>query len=193
MVFYIVWMVLTVLVVFLINAVIGVKTGEFQVWYAFVGSLGNFAICFALDALIAFIIHKIPPKYFQADLKIFKVYKWERRFYEKIGIKKWKDRVPDTGELCNFKKDKLKSTELDYLHLFLVESCYAEAIHIAMALIGILDIFIWPIKYCLNFTIPMAITNFLMNLPPILIQRYNRPKLMKLYNFKVRSQKNSIE
>lgn len=192
MITYIIILVLSIVITFGVNSIIAVNTNEFTVLYAFIASISNFTIIFALDAVIATILHALPRKLFDPFKKIYTVNDKEKNILIKIGIKKWKDKVPETGQFCNFKKDKLKGTEVDYLFTFLEETCYAEVIHIAMALIGFLDIIIWPIKYIWNFTLPLALVNFFINIPSILIQRYNRPRLMKTYIFKKREiEKNS--
>lgn len=185
---YILFLVFSVLLTFAINGVYGSVTNEFTIWYALLGAVGNTVIIFCLDVVISFIIHKLPPKWFNPNLKIFKVFKKEKRILEKIGVRKWKDLVPDMGCLCDFKKGKVESDDLNYLYKFLEESCYAEAIHIGMILCGFISIIIWPIDEVWNFTFPLAMVNLCLNLPPVLIQRYNRPRLLNLYNFKKRNE-----
>lgn len=154
--------------------------------------LGGAAVIFALDAFIAWVLHLLPEKYFDYKKKIFQVRSREKKFYEKIGIRAWKDKIPEMGQLCDFHKDKIASTEQKYIHKFLVETCYAEVIHVAMILIGLLIIpiiyFINP-GYFWNFSFPLVIINTFLNLPPVLIQRYTRPKLLKLQERELRKQK----
>ena len=137
-------------------------------------SVSNFSIIFILDAIIASIIHHLPRRMFDPFKKIYTISEKEKKILVFFGIRKWKDKIPEMGQLCDFKKDKLAKTEKEYLFTFLEETCYAEVIHIFMALIGFLDILIWPHKDILNFTLPLALVNFFINLPPIFIQRYNR-------------------
>src|SRR5690554_5039492 len=77
-------------------------------------------IVFLIDAVVAFIIHKMPNKWFNPYKKIYHVFEFERNFYESIGIKKWKDRIPEMGQLCDFKKDKIVDiNNNDYIFKFL--------------------------------------------------------------------------
>lgn len=186
MVLYIILLVLSAVIPCVVNIIISPYTHNYEIWYCIVAPVAIFAIIFTLDAIIAAIIHKINPKHFSYQKKCYTVSKKEKKFLEKIGIKKWKDKVPETGQVCNFKKDKLVSTDVDYLEKFIVETCYAETIHIAMSLIGFLIFIIWPIKDFLYFTLPMSLFNFFINIPSILIQRYNRPRLVSLYKYSLR-------
>ncbi len=132
---------------------------------------------FLLDALIAWVIHKMPAEWFCFKKKVFQVAKSERKFYEKIGIKNWKDKVPEMGQLCDFKKDKIQSFEPAYLNKFLTETCYAEVVHIGMLCIGLLIFLAFPFDKMLGFALPLFLINAILQIPPIFIQRYNRPKL----------------
>lgn len=182
MVLYITWLVIALTLVFLIN----VFCFNYEIWYSAVATFSIFTILFGLDAIIALIIHKMPSKYFQSDEKLYKVHKWEKKFYEGIGIKFWKDRIPEMGKLCNFRKDKIDNLSPEYIKKFLEETRYAEGLHIGMALIGFIILLIWPWKDLLYFSLPMAIINFTLQIPPYFVQRYNRPKLLTLYKFKTR-------
>ena len=135
-----------------------------------------------LDAIFAFVIRKLPTKWFSKDGGIFKIRKWERRFYEKIGIKKWKDKIPEWGKLTSFSKSKLENpNDNTYISRFLLECRYGELIHLLGMIFGFLIIFILHPKYCLNFAIPVAVINAFLNYPSYAILRYNRPKLLVLF------------
>lgn len=161
---------------------IGIIT-EFSILYAILSTIIDFVIMIGIELLVAGIIHALPEKWFSPYNKISRVYTWERPLYEKSGIRKWKNFIPDTGQLCNFKKDELKSTDDDYLYKFLVETCYADVIHFWMAIMGFAILFMNINKplALLTIDLPMAVISLLLNIPPIIIQRYNRPKLLKVY------------
>ena len=144
-------------------------------------------IVFIIDAVVAYIIHKLPNKWFNPYKKIFYVFSFERKFYESIGIRKWKDRIPEMGQLCNFKKDKIAEiNNNDYLYKFLEETCYAEVLHFWSAILGFLIIFFFPIKLALYITGPVALVNMFLQILPVFIQRYTRPKLIKIYERNIR-------
>ena len=65
---------------------------------------------FAIDGLFAIIVNKMPNKWFGVYNKHFQVSKKTTRFYEKLKIKKWKDKVWELGGLGGFRKNKIKLT-----------------------------------------------------------------------------------
>lgn len=185
MIGYICFLVIGLFLTFIIYGLHGYNSGEFGFFYAFIVVIINFLIIFILDIIISFIIHKLPRKYFNPNLNIYSISKKEKKFYVLLGIKKWKDLIPDMGSLCDFKKEKVESKDPKYLFKFLEETCYAESIHIGMILIGFCDILFFINNNIFIVTIPLVFINFFLNFPPILIQRYNRPRLLNLYKYQL--------
>ncbi|HBF44071.1 MAG TPA: hypothetical protein DDW16_00220 [Clostridiales bacterium] len=144
-------------------------------------------VIFSMDGLVALLVKMLPEKWFKKNGKIFKIFKWEKGFYQKIGIKKWKDKIPEWGKLANFSKRKLiNPTNNEYVSKFIVESKYGEVIHFSSIFVGFLVIFILPLKVCLYVGLPVGIINALLNCPSLFILRYNRPKLETLYKLNMR-------
>ena len=145
-------------------------------WQIILVTIGYIALAILIDAIIALIVNKLPKKWFKKDSKVFKIFKWERKFYEKIGIKKWKDKIPELGKLGNFSKSKVEDpTSVEYIERFILESKIGETVHF----IGLFASFIllsYP-RFLLCFGLPVAVINLLLNIPSLLILRYNRPKL----------------
>lgn len=166
---------------------------SFSYLYAILAPIFNLIVIVLWELAIAGIIHAFPAKYFSPYSKRFKIFDFERGLYEKSGIRKWKDYIPDSGQLCDFKKDELKSTEVEYLHKFLVEACYADAIHLWMGIGGFLILLIsipYPVALW-TISFPIAFISLLLNIPPLIIQRYNRPKLLKVYERMLKKEKKS--
>ncbi len=109
------------------------------------------------------------------------------KLYDKIGIRYWKDKVPD---MSNFLKNlvkkeiRLKSSAADILRQ-IQETCVAEMIHFVLILLSLLIFIYWRSKWAILFE---AIYIFIFNVPFILIQRYNRPRLIKLYQKKLNAE-----
>ena len=144
-----------------------------------------------IDAVCAlFVRYCLPKKVFNPFLKIYKVGKNERKFYEKIGIRKWKDRIPEAGQLfANFGKSEIAETNNnEYVYKFMSETIYAEIMHWLSALFSFLIIFI-DLRLALTVGLPLVVGNMILNLMPVLVQRYNRPKLMVLYQRNERMKK----
>lgn len=136
----------------------------------------------AIDGITAAIIRLLPKKWFSPKKKCFNVFKWEKNIYQKIGIKKWKDWVPELGHLTKFRKNKIEDpNNNEYIERFLLEINYGRIGHFTSFITGFLITFAFPFKYFLNFVLPVALVNIFMNSLSWMILRYNYPKLMSLY------------
>ena len=146
-----------------------------------------------IDAVCAlFVRYCLPKKVFNPFLKCYNVGKNERKFYERIGIRNWKDRIPEAGQLfANFSKTEVADmSNNDYVKKFMEETIYAEIMHWLSVILSFLIIFL-DLRLALTVGLPLVIGNMILNLMPVLVQRYNRPKLMVLYkrNEKLNSRK----
>lgn len=148
-----------------------------------------------IDGIIAAVVHHFPKKWFDPKQNKYKLKKGEKKFYDIIKIRKWKDKIPEIGALtCDFGKGKIENPDdLEYIYSFLIEMGYAESIHFSSCILGFLVIFIIPLKYFYFIGIPVGIINIGFNILSAFIQRYNRPKLLMLYERKVRSKNNNIQ
>jgi hypothetical protein len=131
-----------------------------------------------IDLILAGIVHAMPSSWFDPEKKCFCVGKKERKFYEKLGIKSWKDKVLELGALGGFRKNKIQDgANTEYFNTFLIESNKGIITHILNIILGFLVIFCIPLKYWLVISIPVAIVNSFLGMLPIFILRYNIPKL----------------
>ena len=151
-------------------------------WLTALYILIGFACVLLPSLFVAIIIRMLPRKWFNPNRKIYQVGDKERQFLLKIDIKKWKDKIPEMGQTVNFKKDKLQdANNAEYIQKFLVETCYAESLHISCAVLAIIFAFIsllfMPNLFVWTVSLPVAIVYSIYNIPSILIQRYNRPRL----------------
>ena len=109
---------------------------------------------------------------------MYQIKSWERsgKFYVRVlKIKKWKDLLPQYSSKGGFSKKNLESTTEQYIEQFILETCRAEWAH-TMGLF----IFI-PILFLNDLSTGIALTTaiFIVQLPFIFIQRYNRIRLKK--------------
>ena len=106
--------------------------------------------------------------------------KWERhgRIYRSLGIRSWKDKLPDAGSWFGggYKKRKLCDRNVTTLDRFAREARRGELVH--WCAIGALPLFkiwnSWP-GMVVNAAYVVA-----ANLPCILVQRYNRARIARL-------------
>ncbi len=153
----------------------------------------------AIDAVVAILLHEFPKLFFKefmdktwfykAETFPFKTYKFERDLYEKFGIKKWKDLLPNK---MGMRKDKLEDkNDTKYLNMFLIENCRAEFMHLLSMFFGFAPLFFLSTKY-ITITLPVMIVNMILQFLPVLVQRYNRPKIMILIKRAKRNQTQEI-
>ena len=83
-----------------------------------------------LDGLTATVARLLPKKFANHELKVFVVGSKEKKFYEKLKIRKWKDKIPEIGHFTGFRKNKLAEPKsVEYVDRFLLESCYGQIGH----------------------------------------------------------------
>lgn len=102
---------------------------------------------------------------------------WEKngRIYERLGIRRWKNKLPDMSRLL---PDMVKKRlgQADTLRL-IQETCTAECVHWWLLLLSAGILLLWRSPWCWALWL---LYNLLGNLPYIIIQRYNRPRLLRL-------------
>lgn len=132
-----------------------------------------------LDAIVATVSRLLPEKCAKHDQKIFTVSAKEKKFYEKLKIRKWKDKVPEIGHFTGFRKNKIADPKsVEYLDRFLLEACYGEIGHFFSFFFGFFILLLFPIsEIWLGVAIPVACVNAVLNLPSLFILRYNSYKL----------------
>lgn len=166
----------------LFNALFGAPALGFSVLYAVIATVVNTVAVILVDGLFAFLLRRLPEKWFSHKRKFFTVSRREKNFYEKLGIKKWKEKVPELGGFTNLHKNKIEHPyDNVYLTRYLREACYGVIIHIVTIFTGFFIIFICPLKYWFCFGFPVAAVNAVLNVLPAFVLRYNTYKLNILY------------
>lgn len=144
-------------------------------------SLSAAVAVIAIDGLFAFLIRRLPEKWFAPTVRLFSVSGGERRLYAKLGIKRWKNLVPELGMFTGFHKDSLReSRDAAYLARFLLESNYGVAIHLFNVFDGAFLLLI-PFVGIPSIAIPVALVNAVLSFLPVMILRYHTPPLRRLY------------
>lgn len=122
----------------------------------------------------------LPRRWFVCERFPFKPFSWEKngRVYEALQIKRWKTKLPDMSRVM---KDMLpkrvdRKATADSVDRLICETCVAETVHKILCVLSVGVYFIW------KNTVGAILTAvcIICNLPFIIIQRYNRPHLVKL-------------
>ena len=127
-----------------------------------------------------FIGEAIPAAAFHYDHFPYRAWKWERdgKIYDRLQIRKWKDRMPDMSRVMRdmVPKQLGKCPTSDTAWRLVQETCRAEIVHLGLCMCAPVIYFFWWnwIGVCLTCL------TFFGNFPFVLIQRYNRPALIRL-------------
>lgn len=138
----------------------------------------------AVLGVISFILGRLVPKsWFDYTRAPFRPAAFERngKFYEAFAIAKWQNRVPDMSrifpKLMPPKKMPARP-DAQTLLIMIRETCAAEATHAFLMVAGLGVIVIWPCIWGVLLYLVYAVFG---NLVFLMIQRYNRPRLVRLY------------
>lgn len=144
----------------------------------------------AIDAIVALIFSRLNNKFYNENRKIYNISKNKIRIYEKLGIKHWKDKVPELGALNHFSKSKIDAPkDNEYLHKFLIESIKGIKIHLISSILGFIVLIVPMPQTWYQIGIYVAFTNFVLNIMPLMILQYNIPKLKTLIKYNERHNK----
>ncbi|HEY9093334.1 MAG TPA: hypothetical protein VIN62_00615 [Candidatus Cryosericum sp.] len=132
----------------------------------------------------------LPASWINPDSWYFRPKTWERggRFYEDhFHINRWKDRLPAVDGFNAISKKRLGGVSADYLRQFVVETCRGESHHVRT----IVETAVFALWNPPSIFWAVFIIGGLCQLPFIMVQRYNRPRLEELLAEVVRSKRAS--
>lgn len=158
----------------------------------------NFQSCFlylVITGIIAFFVGRIiPKKWFRYDMFPYKCYRFEKdgQIYDKLGIRKWQNKVPDMSKILPkmMPAKKLSGDIKERMPRMLQETCVAEFAHGVLCFTGLYCLKLYPGIGGLIITL---LYNTFLNLPFILIQRYNRPRLARIAGKIQQSEKATVK
>lgn len=128
-----------------------------------------------------YVLHRVHVSQFTEERRLTRLRRWEdggRWYQRRLRIRAWKDLLPEKGDLFEggFSKRHLDDRSSEHLERFVAETRRAETVHWANLASGPLFL-IW----C-RPTIGAAMIAFgvVAHLPFIVIQRYNRGRLLAI-------------
>lgn len=130
---------------------------------------------------IGYSCSRIPINFFDPRARLYQTKNWEKggEIYDKIfHVKAWKKLIPSGASVYSgaFEIKNLPSFSLEYVDTWLKESCRAEFCHWIMILPGFL-FFLWNNVEGAWWMVAYAVAN---NMVPIIMQRYNRPRVRRM-------------
>ena len=148
--------------------------------------MSGFLKCVLYLLALALLAHPVgqalPRRWFDGERFPYKCYKWEKqgKLYTRIGVDRWKTLVPDMSRILpDMVKKRVEPTAVTAAQaaVLVQETCVAEAVHTASSLLGLICLWLWP---GWGGAAVWLVWFLLGNLPFLLIQRYNRPRLLRL-------------
>lgn len=130
--------------------------------------------------LVGFTASRVPAERLERDGWFTRPRAWERggRAYARIGITRWKDRVPDAGAVFRggtAKRSLVRRSDAS-LARFAAETRRAELVHWSVAAIAPLFVLWNPPRI---FAV-MVVYAVVANVPCVAIQRYNRARILRI-------------
>ena len=141
------------------------------------------SICYLAGlSILSFIVGRmLPYKWFSYDRFPFRSMKFENdgKIYLKIKINKWQNKVPDMSKIFPglIPAKSMVHYTPESLPGMIAETCIAEFIHCGNSLLSL-----FALCFCRSWVCILIVAVYIIlgNFPFILIQRYNRPRFVKL-------------
>ena len=135
-----------------------------------------------IGILAHYIGESLPRSWFSENKFPYKTVAFEKngKIYERVGIKKWKTKLPDMSRVMRDMLPKRVTYDAtsQSVNLLIKETCVAEFMHQSLCLFSVGIYLIWK-----NYIgIILTLVFIVCNIPFILIQRYNRPHLSAFRN-----------
>ena len=134
----------------------------------------------AWSAVVGYAAHRIPIDRLATDGPLTRLRAVERdgRIYERVRIRRWKDRLPELGDAFRggVSKRGLRSGASADLRRLVAETRRAEVVHWAIP--AVLPVFaLWNPAGLMAAMVAYAVV---ANMPCLLVQRYNRGRLLRV-------------
>ena len=144
--------------------------------------LGVYFVYIAVLGIVSHVIgESIDRDSIQFEKFPFAPYRWENegRFYKKLRIEAWKKALPDKSRFVRtmVRKSLEDNRSSEHLKCLIKETCVAELVHWLLLFAGPL----FRLFSDSAFGLAVSILYSLSNVPFIMIQRYNRPRLVALH------------
>ena len=121
---------------------------------------------------------------FHADRIPWRPAAFERdgRFWDRtLHVRRWMNVVPDMSRICpDMVPKRIEGVaNVESIERLIRETCVAELIHWALALLGFFCVSIWNGMGGWTLSLIYGVGN----IPFVIIQRYNRPRLVRLHGW----------
>ena len=144
-----------------------------QILYAIAITFGTIFYHFAMRLAVGYIVDAKFHNKMDYTKTWFQEKGFERNFYKKIKIKKWKKRVPT----FNPEEFSLSGNSIEDI---IQVTCQAEIVHEIIMVLSFVPVAFSPWFGSFGVFLTTSCGAFLVDSVFVLLQRYNRPRLMRL-------------
>ena len=160
---------------------INIACGVASPLYAAVAVVFCVVLQIILDSLAALAIRLTPDRLYPAESPRYRVSGWEKKLYLKLGVRAWKDHIPDLGGIGGFSKKRLQSPDDPaYIEKYVIECHKGVLTHRLCYPLGLLVMLTLPGLCALTIGLPVAVINLMLNALPTRALRYNTPMLLRM-------------
>jgi len=132
---------------------------------------GTILYHFAMRLIVGFSV----PEKWNPNSPWFRQKPFEKRLYKKIGVKKWKNKLP------TFDPDSF-DLEKHSLYEVIETMCKSEVVHEVIMVLSFVPLFFIIFAGTPAVFIITSVIAAMFDGVFVVMQRYNRPRLMKIYN-----------
>lgn len=162
-------------------SLLNILFGAAEWYYVIIAVIFCTALQFALDAVVAFTVNRFPDKCFGIDNPLFRISEAERRFYKKLRVRLWANKVWELGSLGGFSKKSVNEPDNpEYIEKFIIECNKGVMTHRLSYPVGFLAMLTLPGICSVTIALPVATVNLLLNILPVIVLRHNTPMLKSL-------------
>jgi glycosyl-4,4'-diaponeurosporenoate acyltransferase len=134
----------------------------------------------AWSILVGYAAHRLPTRRLRPEAWPWRTTRWERRgrVYRLLGVRRWKDRLPEAGACFEggVSKRHLGGSDATHLQRFGTETVRAELTHWVVTALGpAMFLLFEPVVAALNCVFAVV-----ANGPCIVVQRYNRARIGRI-------------
>lgn len=142
--------------------------------------LADAAAWAGLSVLVGWVAQRLPAPLVEQDGRLTRLRPWERHgaVYERLGVRRWKDRLPEAGAALRggVAKRTLPGRGTEELRRFAAETRRAELVHWALPVATPLFA-LWNPPAVLAGQAVYAVA---ANAPCLVVQRYNRGRVQRI-------------
>lgn len=143
------------------------------VWLSLAITFATITYHFLMRLIVGFVFDRVMNNKVDYTRSWFQIRPWEQKFYHVMKVKKWKNKMP-TYDPDAFSPEKHTWDEIAQA------MCQAELVHETIVVLSFLPIFMTKWWGAFGVFLVTSICAVLLDLSFVIMQRYNRPRVLRL-------------